>query len=123
MDGSTAKCILILEDEPSVIEFLKEFLTGNGFVVDTASNGMEGLKKAISRDYSLIITDINLPHLNGIDFYLELKKRIPHIKDRIVFITGYLNCKYRTLLEEEGLPVLLKPFKISRLKEIIDSIV
>jgi len=66
--------ILIVEDEPLLLEALSESLREEGYAVDTASDGEEGLYKARSWDYNLILLDIMLPRLDGWSLLEKIRK-------------------------------------------------
>ncbi len=65
--------ILLIEDEPKTLTYVKRGLEENGYAVDTAGDGMEGRRLALERNYSLIISDIVLPGMNGITLCQELR--------------------------------------------------
>lgn len=67
--------ILIIEDELNLANSLKNGLLECGYKVDLALNGKEGLEKALAQKYKLIISDIILPELNGLDFCREYRKQ------------------------------------------------
>ena len=58
--------ILIIDDERSIRNVLKDILTNEGFKVDEASDGEEGLRKFSSNTYDLVLCDIKMPKLDGI---------------------------------------------------------
>lgn len=66
--------ILIIEDEKKVVSFIKSGLKSEGFTVETAYDGEEGLFKAKEDDYDLIVLDIMLPKMDGISLCKELRK-------------------------------------------------
>lgn len=66
--------ILLVEDEPKTLKFIKKGLEENGYEIDTALDGMEGKYLAFLNDYQLIITDVILPGLDGRDLCRELRK-------------------------------------------------
>jgi two-component system, OmpR family, copper resistance phosphate regulon response regulator CusR len=66
--------ILIVEDEVKVAEVLKRGLSEEGYEVETVFDGMSGLTAALSGKYSLILLDINLPKLNGLDLCKKLRE-------------------------------------------------
>lgn len=70
-----SKKILIIEDEQDLVRGLKMNLADEGFEVDWAENGREGFRKAVEEDPDLIILDIMLPEMNGLDVCRELRKR------------------------------------------------
>lgn len=68
------KKILIVDDEPYVLRVLKLKLEKAGYEVVTAVNGEDGLEKFISEKPSIIITDINMPHIDGQEMYQMMKE-------------------------------------------------
>lgn len=79
--------VLVIDDENAMREALSEALARGGFMVSTASNGQEGLKKLNSTSYSAIITDLKMPAFGGLDLLKEVKKRAPHTP--VIMITAY----------------------------------
>lgn len=71
------KKILIIEDDSNICELEKDYLEANGFEVSTAANGKEGLEKALEINFNLILLDIMLPGMDG----MEVCKRIRDKKD------------------------------------------
>ena len=67
------KKILILDDEPSVVTYLETLLRDNGYDTVSASDGSEGMEKALSEKPDLIRLDISMPEKSGVRFYRELK--------------------------------------------------
>jgi len=65
--------ILLIEDEPKTLVYVKRGLEENGYAVDTAADGMEGRRLALEGNYQLIISDIVLPGMNGITLCQELR--------------------------------------------------
>src|SRR5262245_31303215 len=66
--------ILLIEDEPKTQAYIKQGLEENGYEVDAASDGMEGRAKAMEGVYNLIISDIVLPGLSGLDLCRHLRQ-------------------------------------------------
>jgi DNA-binding response OmpR family regulator len=69
------KKILIIEDEPAIRMALEDDFKFEGYQVDTAATGLEGLEKAMDLDLDIIILDLMLPGLNGLEICKELRKR------------------------------------------------
>jgi len=78
--------ILIIEDEEDLVKGLKLNLSGEGYEVDWAYDGEEGLRKALDEAYDLIILDIMLPKMNGLDICRELRQKKINIP--IVMLTA-----------------------------------
>lgn len=80
----SSKLILIVEDEPPLSEILKDHFENEGFRIIVAKDGEEGLGLALSKKPDMILLDINLPKLNGLDMLKQLRtyeagKSIPAI--------------------------------------------
>ncbi len=78
--------ILIIDDDKSILSFLKERLTCEGFNVLTAINGKEGMKLFNDNQVDLVITDIIMPDKDGFETIIELKRICPDIK--IIAMSG-----------------------------------
>ena len=104
--------ILLVDDEPSMIELGKQLLENEGFVVLTASDGAQAIDTYRLRwkEIGLVILDLVMPRLDGGQTYLEMKKINPDVK--AFFCTGYSTDQVITsLLSEEHLCALQKPFR------------
>jgi len=66
--------ILLIEDEPKTLTFIRKGLEENGYRVDTAADGQEGMRLAMAGTHQLIITDIVLPGMSGIELCNELRR-------------------------------------------------
>lgn len=86
-EGGVPERILIVEDEESFRESLRLELEEAGYLVDAASNGLEAVQKAAQEHYDLIVCDVRLPGINGLETLDSLEETQPCAR-RIV-ITGY----------------------------------
>ena len=66
--------VLVIDDEPAVLRVIGLLLERHGFHVDSAINGREGLKLIQSNSYNVVLTDIIMPELSGVDFLRELRR-------------------------------------------------
>jgi heavy metal response regulator len=78
--------ILLVEDDKGIARFLKKGLSENGFLVDWVSDGEEGLRSVFQNSYDLIILDILLPKMDGLEMLKELRKRANQTP--VVFLTA-----------------------------------
>jgi DNA-binding response OmpR family regulator len=67
--------VLVVEDEPSIANFVRQGLTEGGYAVDVAWDGREGLDYALAADYDVLVLDIMLPGMDGLDLLRELRRR------------------------------------------------
>ncbi len=86
MDEKIAK-ILVIEDEEDVRESYLDMFEFFGYEVDSAPNGREGVVKVTNNDYEIVITDLNMPEMDGIEVLKMVKKNKPYIE--VIVITGY----------------------------------
>lgn len=71
--------ILVIEDEPRILGFLKVGLEAEGFAVDGAEDGISGLALALAEAYELVVLDLQLPQLDGLRLLEELHRRRPEL--------------------------------------------
>ena len=81
--------ILVVEDEPESREFLAILLKLEGYAVSTANNGLEGLEKVEADCPDIIISDICMPHLDGLDMVKMLRKSPAYKTIPIVMLSAY----------------------------------
>jgi two-component system response regulator (stage 0 sporulation protein F) len=115
------KRILVVDDEENARIGLSRLLTNEGFLVDSVSNGYEALNYLRQQEVNLIISDINMPEMNGISFLKELNKNFP--KSNVIMITAYGGVE--SYIEAMNLGVfeyINKPVKIEELKSILKKI-
>lgn len=116
--------IVLVEDEPSALRYLRstlELRCGNCEVVATAENGAEGLKQVRQLRPDLVITDIRMSGMDGIQLAERLKKEFPEIYS--VIVSGYQDFNYaRSALHSGVVDYLLKPVRAAELKAVIEKI-
>ncbi|MFO1056600.1 MAG: response regulator, partial [Dongiaceae bacterium] len=106
-----ARRVLVIDDEPEVAATLREILEPVGHQVDTADDGQEALRRLDSGAYDVVLTDLNMPGMGGVELYRRLERDRPRVADRLVIVTGdTLNDSLRAFLEETGVPCIEKPF-------------
>lgn len=81
------KRILVVDDEENTRIALKRLLSRDGYEVQTASNGLEALKSLRIYPAELIITDLNMPQMNGLAFLRELNRDYP--SSNVIMITAF----------------------------------
>jgi DNA-binding response OmpR family regulator len=81
--------ILCVDDEPAIREFLHRVLTDEGYQVLTAGDGLEALPVAVKEQPDLILLDIMMPNLNGMETCKRLRERPTTRNIRIIILTAY----------------------------------
>lgn len=107
--------ILVVEDEIDLLEAIAEGLRIDGYAVDTSDNGEEGLELALINEYDLIILDLNLPGMDGIDILKHIRENNKLIK--ILILTARSSIEDRvTGLDLGANDYLVKPFHFDELE-------
>lgn len=130
--ATTGKCptnpkhhrILIADDEPGIVEVLREVLKGVGYDVDTATNGEEALSKLSSNQYDVVISDLCMPEISGQKLYELVRGIQPDLARRIIFVTGdTVSADSRQFLESTSNRWFSKPFDIEEIEQIVNETV
>jgi DNA-binding response OmpR family regulator len=117
---SDSRKILLLEDDPSFKEIIKDFLTDSGYTVVAVQNGVEGVHEVMGNDFEVILTDMMMPTLPGDMFYRAVERMRPHLCERFVFMTGHRgNGKVNDFINNVNGTILTKPFHVDDLLEMI----
>src|SRR6266536_2487191 len=106
--------ILVIEDESRILSFLGRALEAEGFAVDGADNGPDGLERAVRGAYDLVILDLLLPRLDGLSVLHELHHRRPELPVVIVSARSDLSTKLRGF-QFGANDYLAKPFAVDEL--------
>jgi len=114
--------VLVVDDYPPILELVCSLLSKDG-AVDTASNGKEALEKAARQYYAVIISDIDMPIMSGLEFYKKLKQDHGDVGRRFIFISGSLNQETRAYLKSENLNYMAKPFHLRDLRQAVHGII
>ena len=110
--------ILIIEDDASIAASLKKVLTAEGYEVDTVGRGDEGLEKSIQSTYAVVITDLRMPGLDG----LELIQRLHRVKPKqpILLMTAHGTTETAIEATKTGAyDYLVKPFEADELLDLV----
>lgn len=116
--------ILVIDDEEDVADLISEILKREGYQVDCASSGEEGLELATTHDYDAILTDMNMPGISGRGFHEALGRRRPELLGRVAFVTGdTMSPDVRDFLDHAGCEFLEKPIAPQDLRELARRVV
>ncbi len=113
------KRILVVDDEQQICSLLTQMLEHEGFEVDTAENGVQGLEMVSKKAYDIVITDMIMPVKDGLKLIMELVRDYPDLKilaisgggaikaERYLTMAGYLGDEIATLEKPFTLETLL----------------
>jgi two-component system response regulator ChvI len=126
--NNTNKKILFVDDEPDIIYSIKRVLEANGFVVDSYTDPILALSNFKPRLYDLLILDIKMPKISGLDLYQKMKEIDSNVKICFLTASELFYEEYRRLDAYPSLDkayFIQKPFRsedlIYKLNEILDS--
>jgi DNA-binding response OmpR family regulator len=116
---SAKKRILVVDDDEIIVTLIKEILEEEGFKVDIAGDGMEGLERIKKNGYDAIISNMNMPRMKGDKLYLEVKELSPALAKKILFISGNIS----DFIKSTGNRYLKKPFSREELVKTVKDII
>ena len=110
------KRVLVVEDEAALAAAVAETLADAGFVVDRAADGEEALTQVAQNTYDLLVCDLKMPKLDGMQFYRAMAAAAPLLARRVIFVTGAVTgTDAERFLEETACRWLPKPFRLADL--------
>ena len=116
--------VLIVEDEEAVRRPMVRYLTRRGAVVDEAADGVEGLARLRAQPAHVILADLRMPRMGGVELYAQLEEERPELAARVLFLSGdvsQLAAPGNTPVPRER--VLVKPVELAELERRIVSFV
>lgn len=109
-----ATSILVIEDEPGIVDFLERGLRGLGFEVTPALDGDAGLREALDRHHDLVLLDMLLPGRSGLDVLKALRERKPELP--VIALTALGEVQDRVAgLDAGAVDYVTKPFSLAEL--------
>ncbi|RCW81784.1 response regulator receiver domain-containing protein [Halanaerobium sp. DL-01] len=115
------KKILIVDDEKNIRLTLKTALKNAGYEVETAVNGEDGLAQVKEDEFPVILLDMKMPGIDGIQFLQELNNK--EIETKVIMITGYGSVETAVeTLKLGAIDYLRKPFKPEEIIEIVEDV-
>lgn len=113
-DAVFAPSILLVEDEPGIVDFLKRGLEAEGFVVQAALNGLEGEERARHENFDMVVLDLMLPGLGGMELLAKLRDVKPELP--VIVLTARAEIQDRVAgLDAGAVDYLVKPFSLAEL--------
>jgi two-component system response regulator (stage 0 sporulation protein F) len=111
---------MIVDDEPDILLVLGEFLSNEGFKVLTAQDGLQAIEKIKTFHIDLVLLDMAMPGMNGIDALRELKKLKPGLS--VIMITAYRDAeKVVEAFRLGAYDCIFKPFDLKYLRQAVTA--
>lgn len=116
--------VLVIEDEPSVLAFVRTALERAGYPVATAENGAEALRLLEHTSYHGVVSDMRTPGgVDGADVHAWIAAHRPELVSRVIFITGdIVNEETAATLRRTGAACVEKPFRVQQLLDVVHSV-
>lgn len=111
--------ILIVDDDPDIHRMLAAAIEQPDRILDSAYDGEEGLRRAQAQDYDLVITDVNMPRLDGLAFLERLRKARPNAKAVVMTVANTPETIIRAL-REHAFAYFAKPFTLMAVSEMVE---
>ena len=116
--------VLVVDDSPSIRELLSSILKKSGFDVTSASDRKEGLSTAKEGNYNLVITDVNMPEMDGIELVGHLRKLPEYSFKPILIVTTEFSQEMKQKGKAAGATGwMVKPFDPDKLIEVISRLI
>lgn len=123
MTSKKQRKILVVDDDETIRCLCEEVLKVPGYLVETARHGIDALKMISASDYDLVVSDVNMPGLDGAGLYLRAVKERPGLRDRFLFMTGGLAGGLDQLNSYMDVKCLAKPFRIADLLARVEDMI
>ena len=117
------KSFLVVDDDPRLLQLYKILLNHRygEISVNMAKNGIEALKLAARTQPDVILSDVEMPLMNGIEFYKSLKEMSHLLAGRIALLSASDTDELENFIESEGVPFLEKPFPTQDFYRLVDE--
>ncbi len=117
-DAARPRRVLVVDDDPMVREVLSTYLSEDGYKVELANNGREGLAKFAAGEFDIVLTDRSMPEMEGDELAREVKKLKPQVP--VILVTGFGDIMAATGEKPEGVDfVMTKPFTMAGLQNML----
>jgi CheY-like chemotaxis protein len=115
--------VLLIEDEPAVMSYVRAVLERSGYEVVCSESGIEGLRLLESGEFLGVVSDMRTPGgIDGADVYAWIASNRPRLASRLVFITGDIaNEETVATLQKTGAPCVEKPFRVQQFLSVVQQ--
>jgi DNA-binding response OmpR family regulator len=117
------KTVFIIDDDVSLLTVLDISFKQAGYHVELASDGEEGLERLDTIQPDVIISDVMMPHVDGVQFFQQIQERVSYGGVPIIIMTALNRKPWFAELEAEGAVILHKPFNVERLVSLVEMYV
>ncbi len=112
---------LVVEDEKPILKLLERLFSRMG-CVETATNGQEGLEKTKEYFFDVIISDVDMPVMDGMEFFGKAVNADPNIASHFLFYSGDVTPERKAFFKKNNLSYLAKPMGLDEIRKAVDKI-
>ncbi|KPJ51149.1 hypothetical protein AMJ40_00655 [candidate division TA06 bacterium DG_26] len=113
--------ILVVDDDLGMCETLSDILEDKGYEVVTATDGRKAVEEAIGSDIQLVLMDIKMPGMNGVEACKVMKKEKPNLK--VILMTAYaVESLMQEALRQDGIAIFFKPLDIEKVINLLQDV-
>ncbi|MCK4606171.1 MAG: response regulator [candidate division Zixibacteria bacterium] len=110
--------VIVADDEDIVVSLVRDALEDEGYQIETASDGQGALTIIKSEPIDLIVTDIRMPHMDGIEMVRQAREIHPDVV--VIFMTGYADLSSaKNAIKQGAFEYIMKPFELSELRQAV----
>jgi signal transduction histidine kinase/CheY-like chemotaxis protein len=112
--------ILVVDDEVIVTSLIRDALEDEGYEIETASSGESALELVNQHHFDLVISDIRMPRMDGIELIKRIREHLPNIS--IIFMTGYANLQSaKNAIKQGASDYIMKPFELTEMRAAVKN--
>jgi len=117
------KKVMTVDDSPTVLKVLNIALTGAGYQVVEANDGQEAINKLTETDVDLLVTDLNMPHMDGVELIKQVRQKPGNRFMPIIMLTAEAQCEMKAAGKKAGASGwITKPFRPEQLLSVIQMV-
>jgi CheY-like chemotaxis protein len=122
--AASALPVLVIEDEPAVMAFLRAALERAGYRIVAANSGAEALELLQAGKFRGVITDMRTPGgVSGADVHAWISANQPALREAVIFVTGdTVNEETQRSVKATGAPCVEKPFRVHQLMAVVEKV-
>jgi CheY-like chemotaxis protein len=121
--SGNAKRALVVDDDEATVALFRKILTADQWEVEAFTSGHEALAQIRPGRFQLVLSDIHMPEIGGVEFYDRAIKGDPQLKRRFVFISGYADSSaVKRFLLETQCPGIRKPIRLDEFRAVVANI-
>ncbi|MFO0980450.1 MAG: response regulator [Planctomycetota bacterium] len=112
--------VLVIDDEPVIVEILTALLEGDGHRVTTAANGRQACELLLKGSFDVVLCDVRMPEMSGPELYAWIRGQRPQYQGRVAFLTGdVLSQELTEFVRDTHVALIGKPFKLDQVRRCL----